>query len=200
MHLGQTATFLSGILNRQEPTVQMVARLMREKGWAPKGARGKHAPHIDDRSLANFLIAMMACPDAPSIAMQRLPHFSNLPLDRGGAEHITFAEALAVLLRRLAAETWQEAQVKGWCVILNLHFLSAEIVAVFEEDGVREEHLFAPVFDDERPAIDSMPYFGGLEVTSKVRGFTLFRIAKVVLAGDPDPIDEIRAEIMAECG
>lgn len=195
MHLGQTASFLALVLNRPEPTTKMLSRLLREGGWIRKGPRGRNAPHIDSTELSSFLTAFMCCPDSPAVAMERLPHFSNLPRDGEPGAKVTFGKGLAILLDRIAGETWDEVCAKHWSVSLFLDMSAANIIAEPpEESGISpEEHWFsAPIeTSDDQPMKDNLPYFGGLETSSKIRALTLFRIAKVVLANEPDPLDEI---------
>ncbi|MCE8548313.1 hypothetical protein KBY25_21070 [Ruegeria pomeroyi] len=199
MHLGQTASFLALVLNRPEPTTRMLSRLLREGEWIKKGSRGRNAPHIDGPELSSFLIAFMCCPDSPAVAMERLPHFASLPLDSETGTKATFAKGLALLLERLAKETWEEAQGKKWSVSLYVDMSAATISADPSEESeiAPEEHVFSALVEapDDQPIKDALPYFGGLETSSKIRDFTLFRIAKVILAGEPDPLDEIKKSL-----
>ena len=110
-------------------------------------------------------------------------------------ETVTFSGALAMLLDRLAGETWEESWKLLWQVSLDVSFSRAEISEVHQSDDgpVTLSHVFAAywVTPADVPATRDMPYFGGLEFSSSVRSLTLFRIAKVVLAGDPDPMPQI---------
>ncbi|MGY9045988.1 MAG: hypothetical protein ACKVKF_02680, partial [Rhodobacterales bacterium] len=195
MHLGQTASYLALVLNRPEPTTKMLSRLLREGDWTKKGPRGRNAPHIDSNELSSFLTAFMCCPDSPAVAMERLPHFVNLPLDTDNDTDATFGTAFSILLDRLAKETWDEVRAKNWSVSLYVDMSATTISADPYEgsDIPHEEHVFSALVHapDDQPMKDSMPYSGGLEFSSKLRCFTLFRIAKVILAGEIDPLGEI---------
>lgn len=202
MHLGQTAAYLAEVMNRPEPTVQIVARRLREHEWVRKGARGRNAPHINSMELARFLIALMASPDSPALAMERLPHFADLPLDDDGERSATFAAAFAMLLERIAKETWQEVQAKSWSVTLSVDVSAASISADVDEGSevAPEEHHFTAMLtaDPSAPLKDAFPYYSGLEELRTIRCHTLFRIAKVVLADEPDPLDAMTASTLGE--
>lgn len=193
MHLGQTATVLADLLNRPEPKTKMVSRLLRENGWIRKGPRGRNAAHIDSMELAGFIIAFMACPDSPAVAMERLPHFAALPLE--DAPEVTFQKGLATLLDRISGEDWPDVRAKGWRTSLAVDMSNADILAdPTEGSGVgAEAHYFSSLVTapDDRPMIDSLPFFGGLQSFSKIDTLTLFRIAKMILADEPDPLEEI---------
>lgn len=198
MHLGQTASFLAIALNRPEPTVKMLSRLLREGNWVRKGPRGRNAPHLDSTALSNFLIAIMCCPDSPAVAMERLPHFVNLPLDGDTQNETTFGSGLSILLDRLAGETYEEMRDKNWSVSLYVDMSSAQITADPSEESeiAPEEHFFSALnrSQDDQPLKDILPFWGGIEFSSKLRSLTLFRIAKVILANAPDPLEEIGIE------
>lgn len=202
MHLGQTASYLAEVFNRPEPTVKMLSRLLREGGFIKKGSRGRNAPHIDSNELSSFLIAFMCCPDSPAVAMQRLPHFASLPLDSEKNTDVRFDRALAILLDRLAGETWEEAREKSWSASLYVDMSAASITAqpVDESKIPPEEHMFSAWEGalNDQPLKETLPYFGGFESSCRIRDFTLFRIAKVVLADHPDPLPEIVAAEFGE--
>lgn len=204
MHLGQTASFLAKVINRPEPTVQMVGRLLREGEWVKKGARGRNAPHISSRDLSNFLIALMCCPDSPAIAMERLPHFAGLPLDYEGQQRRTFSEGLSLLLEDMASKNWAKTKAKNWVVTVAIDLSSASMIAspADESEEFPEDHYFTSLIDAEADASakDSTPFFGGLETTVALKCYTLFRIAKVVLAGTVDPLPEMSASYEGESG
>lgn len=202
MHLGQTASFLASVLNRPEPKTKMVARLLREGGHVRKGGRGPSAPHTNSQELASFLIAIMASPDSPSTGLERLPHFATLPLDPDVGKDMAFLDALALLLDRLSGETWEKVQAKHWHVTLDVGYSRAEILETFQTNEGPDEkaHTFAAFFrtPDDEPVISNMPYFGGLDFASSVGCSTLFRIAKVVLAGEDDPWPKIADALISE--
>lgn len=193
MHLGQTASFLAEILNRPEPTSIMLSRLLRERGWMTKGPRGRNAPHVSSLELASFLTAYMCCPDSPAVAMDRLPHFFNLPLDSFENPEATFGQSFALLLDRLSQETWDDVFQKNWSVSLFVDASATKIAAdpVGKNQHLSEEHVFTGVLNipNDQPILESLPYHGGLEISTKMDCPTLFRIAKIVLAGEPDPWD-----------
>lgn len=195
MHLGQTAAKLAEILMMSEPTTRVVSRLMREAEWVQTGARGRNAPHLTSLELARFLIALMAS-ESPAAAVERLAHFAKLPIDSENGQKVTFEEALSILLDRLAKESWEEARAKDWSVTLDLAWSRATITTdPPESSGVsHEEHTFASYVQarDDDPAINSLPYFGGLERVAEVGLIALFRLAKMVLADDDDPLFEIK--------
>lgn len=197
MYLGQTATFLAQVFNRPEPTLQMLARLLRDspEPWVKKGGRGRSAHHLDSREVAHFIIAMMSCPDSPAQAVARLPHFASLRLDEEGEQTRSFVEGVDLMLTRLASGDWIAAKKKNWSVTIAIDLSSASIsekVAVMGEDQVIE-HLFFPAsFEDiYQPIENTRPYRSGLSTTVKIEAVTLFRIAKVVIMNEADPLDEI---------
>ena len=200
MHLGQTAAYLAEVMNRPEPTIQIVARRLREFEWVRKGARGRNAPHLNSTELARFLIALMASPDSPALAMERLPHFAALPLDDDRERSGTFATALAMLLDRIAEETWEDVRAKNWGVTLTVDVSAASIWADPDEGSevAPEEHHFTAMLtaDPSAPLRDAFPYHSGLEELRTIRCHTLFRIAKVALADEPDPLDAIAASLL----
>ncbi len=195
MHLGQTATYLADVLNRPEPKMKMFARLLREAEHVEKGGRGKSAPHMSAKSLAAFLIAIMASPDSPATGVGRLTHFAKLLCDPKKKKDATFQDALALLLERLKSETWDEVEERSWTVAMRIGFSSAEIVEWLGPEDDRQERSYSFLSswtsDDNVPAIQNMPYFGGLDVSSSMDCITLFRIAKVILADEEDPLPEI---------
>lgn len=196
MHLGQAADFLATVLSRSAPSVRMVSRILREGGWIEKGARGRNAPHLSPAEVARFLIALMCAPDSPTLASERLPHFLALSHEKGQA---TFGEAVAILLERLARDDWQDAMARDWALNIAIDRSAATI----RESHPAEEaepiyHAFGGLFTapDDQPLRDAMPYFGGLEITVATDWLTLVRIAKVTLANEPDPVEEIAAALM----
>lgn len=192
MHLGQTATFLAQVFNRPEPTLQMLARLLRDapEQWVKKGGRGRSAHHLESKELSNFIVAMMACPDSPAQALDRLPHFASLSPDPEAGHKSNFGDALAILLERLAAGDLRSACERNWRVTLAVDISSASIMEDHQTDDGREtkEHFFG--------FMTYMPYRGGLSCTVQLHWTTLFRIAKVVLANDSDPLDEVAQAIL----
>ena len=201
MHLGQTATYLAELFNRPEPTLQMLARLLRDapEQWVKKGGRGRSAHHLTNVELSNFLIAYMACPDSPALAIERLPHFSSLQLQSETGHKATFGEAFALLLARLAGEKWTSAREKSWKVIIGIDMSTASICEDFEDgDEIRTvDHVFFPDFDadDDNAGQTLFPFYSGLGTTVQIDWFPLVRIAKVILAGEPDPHTELMREI-----
>ena len=204
MHLGPTASFLANALNRPEPSVQMLRRLLRENDKIKKGPRGKNSSHVDSATLSTFVIALMCCPDSPAVALSRLDHFAELRLDTETNTDATFSQELAMLLDRLAGETWDEAKAKNWQVIVSVDMSSAMIEADPHDgsDAAPEEHFFNSMMDarHDHAAIELLPYYGGLEFQSSIRCSTLFRIAKVVLANEADPLTEILDATLKERG
>lgn len=202
MYLGQTATYLSELFNRPEPTLQMLARLLRDapEQWIKKGGRGRSAHHLTSAELSNFLTAYMTSPDSPALAIERLPHFSGLQLDSENGHKSTFGEAFALLLDRISVEGWTQAREKAWKVTIAIDMSIASISEYFSEDGGGDTvtHVFLPDvgFDDDSAGQPAFPYHGGLATTVEIGWFALVRIAKVILAGAPDPADEITHEIL----
>lgn len=199
MHLGQTASYLAFVFNRPEPTMQMLARLLRDDQgqWVKKGGRGRSAHHLDSRELASFIIAMMACPDSPAQALDRLPHFAALQLDTDDGRKVTFQDALALLLTRLSRDPWKDAWERQWSVVISIDLSAAKIseTSIFEDASEVIEHTFMPHLEHGG---HDRPYWGGLSVIVQVGVGTLFRIARVVLANEADPVDEIIAALVGE--
>ena len=197
MHLGQAAKFLAEVLNRPASAVRTLSRVLREGGWIEKGARGRNAPHLSAQEMARFLIALMCAPDSPALAAERLPHFLALPHEGGRA----FDEVVAVLLERVAREDWRDARTKGWVVEISVD-TSTGIIQENHPNAHEEpiRHGFSVVGGaaDDAPLRDAMPYFGGLMITVAADWLTLVRVAKVALAGEPDPLVEICAAILSE--
>lgn len=176
----------------------MLARLLRDapEQWVKKGGRGRSAHHLDSRDLACFIIAMMACPDSPALALDRLPHFAALPYDSKKKSHkATFAEALALILQRIAREDWEAAQGKDWSVKVAIHTSTALISENFGEgeDASTVEHYFSSLVDaaPDEPMKNAVPYYSGLSCIVEIDCITLFRIAKVVLENEADPLGEM---------
>lgn len=201
MHLGQTATYLAELFNRPEPTLQMLARLLRDapEQWIKKGGRGRSAHHLTNVELSNFLIAYMACPDSPALAIERLPHFSSLQLESETGHKSTFGEAFALLLTRMAGEKWSNARDKSWKVIISIDMSTASICEDFDKDdeSCTLDHVFFPDFDasDDNAGQSPFPFYSGLGTTVEIGWLPLVRIAKVILAGEPDPHAELMREI-----
>lgn len=205
MHLGQTAAYLAKLFNRPEPTLQMLARLLRDspEQWIKKGGRGRSAHHLTSKELANFLIAYMSCPDSPALAIERLPHFSGLLLDSENGHKSTFGEAFALLLERVAHDEWREAREKNWKVQIAIDISTASIREDFHGESCDPdeaqilEHIFYPDFDlddaGEKP--DPFPFYSGLATTVKLDWLPICRIAKVVLTTEPDPHDDLMREV-----
>lgn len=202
MHLGQTASFLAKVMNRPDPSMKMLSRLLRDSDRVRKGPRGRNAPHLNSEELAEFLIAFMASPDSPATGLDRLPHFRDLPLDAEDAKGRTFGQALAMVLGRLADESAKEAMRKAWRVTISIQHSAAVIEERLQDNEtgglVEVDHQFSSSIhaDPNEPAIAAMPYYGGLDITVTLRWFTLFRIAKAVLGNEPDPLDAL-AEMVA---
>lgn len=199
MHLGQTATFLASVFNRPESKMQMLARLLREDAgpWVPKGGRGRSAPHLDSRELASLIIAMMACPDSPAQALDRLPHFAALQAETDDGSKMSFLDAFSILLTRLATESWRDAMARYWSVLLSVDLSTATISETLTVDGedLVKSHDFWPELKNDG---HDRPYWSGLSAMVELRWLTLFRIAKVVLANESDPLDEICAALPGE--
>lgn len=208
MHLGPTSAFLAQVFNRPEPTLQMLGRLLRDSPdqWVKKGGRGRSGHHLESIELARFIVAFMACPDSPAQALDRLPHFAALLLDSDNGTSATFAEALAMLLERLATDDWASARERNWSVKIGIDLSTASITEDHDEEEDEDEddktieHYFSSLVaaNDDAPMIDALPYHGGLRCTVEIGWITLFRIAKVVLANEPDPHDVIIREILGE--
>lgn len=204
MHLGPTSAFLAQVFNRPEPTLQMLGRLLRDSPdqWVKKGGRGRSGHHLESIELARFIVAFMACPDSPAQALDRLPHFAGLLLDSDNGHQATFAEALSILLERLASENWKKARDKDWTVQVAVDISSASISEDHGtgDDVTTTEHYFSSLVGAkvDSPMSESLPYRSGLRSSVAVGWITLVRIAKVVLANEPDPMDEITREILGE--
>jgi hypothetical protein len=168
-----------------------MSRLLREGGFVQKGARGKNAPHLSSRDLAHFLIAYLACPDSPTLAVERLPHFAALPYAQDGMAGVTFADALARLLDRLSKETWAEANACRWEVRIRVNYSYAAIMEAHGENEVVHPFSSLHASPPERDMRDYLPYAGGLNQTHELTAFTLYRIARVILGNVADPMDEI---------
>lgn len=199
MHLGQTATFLASVFNRPEPKMQLLARLLREDPgtWVPKGGRGRSAPHLDGRELASLIIAMMACPDSPTQAYDRLPHFAALQTETDDGSTVSLLDAVARLLTRLSRDSWRDAMARDWSVLLSVDLSTARITETPTVDGEARviEHDFCPEVKNDG---HDRPYWSGLSAMVQLHWITLVRIAKVALANEPDPLDEICAALVGE--
>lgn len=204
MHLGQTATFLAAVMNRPEPTLKVVSRLLREGDWVRTGPRGRNAPHLTADELTSFLLAIMASPDSPAIGLERLEHFRNLPLEDDATGKATLGQAITLLLERLAKDSLKQSASKLWRVVLSVDLSIAMIGERFwDESGseyIEKEHYFSALVnaDPSEPVVKAMPFHGGMGIQISVPWFTLIRIAKVVLANEPDPLHALADLVMAE--
>ena len=194
MQLGPAVTYLAEILNYPEPSAQVVKRLLREDGWTTKGARGRHAPHVNATELAALIIAMMVA-EQPAMALDRFRHFAALEHDERYPGK-TFLEVLALLLGRLAGEDWHKTKDSGWNVTIYVNWSAASIDTregtEDAEGDPRAVHEFHAKDDQPRP------YFRGVERTARLNWHDLSRVAKVILAGEPDPLPEISNAILGE--
>lgn len=192
MQLGPAFSFLATVTNCPEPTAQVIKRFMRQSGWTTKGARGRHAPHVNAQELAAMLIAVMVA-EQPAMAVERLPHFAGLP-HVGKYRDKTFQDTLARLFERLARIELSDAVDRGFHVQIDLNMSAA---AIYISNEAKPEHRFSAIDhlpDDARP-IDHLPYLGGVRRSSSIGCYDLIRLAKVILAGEPDPQEAI-AEIV----
>lgn len=198
MHLGQTATNLALIFNRPEPSTKMVSRLLREGDYTQKGARGRNAPHLSSRELSDFLTALMCSPDSPATGVERLAHFREMRELDSQESNRTFGVGFARLLERLAASTLQDAVSERWQVTIDVSSSAASIQGrpierPVDESHFEEEYLFAALFssDGDEPVEQVFPYLSGLEQITRIGWRDLYRVSKVVLGNEDDPLDDI---------
>lgn len=203
MHLGQTAAFIAEVFNRPEASVLVVSRLLREGGWITKGPRGRNAPHLSADELAVFLLAVMCSPDSPATGMSRLPHFHQLRKEDDETGQQTLGKTLALLLSRIASETNDQARKKGWTISVSIDMSMAMVTELFPqpdgEESKQKVHHFSSLVgaDPDTPIKEAMPFYGGLEFRVTLPWFTLLRIAKVVIANEPDPLTALAARVEA---
>lgn len=194
MQLGPAVTHLAEILNYPEPSAQVVKRLLREGGWTTKGARGRHAPHVNATELASLVIAMMVA-EQPAMGFERFPHFAALEHDDRYPGK-TFLEVLALLLERLAGEDWHKTKDSGWNVTIHVNWSMASIDMRDETVDAAENTIAVHEFwgEPDQP----LPYFRGVERTARLGWINLCRIAKVILAGEADPLPSMLEEYAPE--
>ena len=194
MQLGPAVTRLAEILNYPEASAQVIKRLLREDGWTTKGARGRHAPHVNATVLSALIIAMMVA-EQPGMALDRFRHFAALEHDERYPGK-TFLEVLALLLERLAGEDWQKTKDSGWNVTIHVNWSMASIDThegtEDAEGDPRPVHAFSVQDDQPRP------YFRGVERTARLNWYDLSRAAKIILAGEADPLREILEALAPE--
>jgi hypothetical protein len=202
MHINQAADFIAIALNRPAPTMRMIARMGKVAGYLRSGARGVNAPHMNAHDLASFIIMLMSAPDSPAAGLARYEHFSKLAWhDEDGNPKTeispNFHMGLVLLLEKIAEQTFEVAESKHWNVTLSLNISRATIYEQFpdaaEDEDHERTHWFWKVVDDpKRPAINYMPYFGlGVEVELSL--LPMFRMCKVILKGEDDPLPHIRS-------
>lgn len=191
MHIGQASIFLAEVMRRPASTSKNMSSGLRMHGYLRTGARGRHAPHLTSDELSHLLIGYLVAPDSPALALRKVPHFASLPIDSDANPYMTFAPALALLLDRLSKEDAEKAKACDWEVAVALDISCASIREYV--DGVEMVHFFSslarPVSDTEFR--DDLPYASPLRETRSMSWITLYRVARVVLAKQPDPIDEI---------
>jgi hypothetical protein len=189
MQIGPAVTHLAEILNYPEASAQIIKRFMRESGWTNKGARGRHAPHVTSEELAGLMIAMMVA-ESPGLAVERLEHFAKLPNEAPNDGH-TFQELFARLLERVANGTCKEAYDADYKVIIDLNLSNASIWSAANDFEPLHNFSALETAPHDVPVIDLLPYYQGVERQSSLRWTVLFRAAKIILAGVPDPDREI---------